>query len=106
LPSVAAANIAALKADGDFAAGLERYTEIARILCRNPTAEASDGVHWLRAAANQLEIPSLDRWGLDPREVPALAEQAMQSSSMKGNPIKLGRQALEHAIYQALEMEH
>ena len=105
LPSVTAANIAALQADGGFTACLERYTEIARILCRNPAAAASDGVHWLQAAADQLEIPPLDRWGLDQRDVPSLAGQALTSSSMQGNPVKLSRRALEHAICQALETE-
>ena len=106
LPVITAANITQLQHDPAAVATMERYTEIARILTGDPAATAQNGVQWLQAAVGSLKIPPLGRWGLSSEEVPALADQAMKSSSMRGNPVVLNRQALEDAIRQALVAEN
>ncbi len=106
LPAITAANIAQLQRDPDAAGYLERYTEIARLLTGNRAASARSGVQWLQDTALSLKIPSLGQWGLTAEEIPQLAGQAMQSSSMQGNPATLSRQSLENAIRQALDAEH
>jgi alcohol dehydrogenase class IV len=105
LPVITAVNIAELQRD-PAAAFIKRYIEIARILTGDPAATAQSGVQWLQATADQLQIPHLGQWGLASEEVPALAGQALKSSSMRGNPVTLSQQALENAIHLALKGEH
>jgi len=102
LPVVTAANIAELEKTAPKSPFLARYQETARLLTGNREAGPRDGTAWLRATMRELNIPLLTHWGLTSAEKTDLAESALRASSMRGNPVRLDRQALEDIISKAL----
>ena len=50
----------------------------------------------------RLEIPSLGELGLAETDVPEACRAGLESSSMKGNPVALDRQALYGILLKAL----
>ncbi len=89
LPHVMAVNVNALAQRKPEAESLRRYDEIARLLTGKATAVAADGIRWLDELCRELAIPRIGSYGVQSSDVPALVENAMKASSMKGNPISL-----------------
>jgi alcohol dehydrogenase class IV len=106
LPHVTATNIRALRERDPGGPALGRYARLGELLRgrRDDTEAASiDGlIAWLRQIAGQLAIPGLGRYGVSPADAPALAAQAVQASSTRGNPVALEAAELEAAILAAL----
>jgi len=101
LPHVMAANVRALREGGAGAgAALERSAEIGHLLCGRPDADAA--VAWLRGIVERLGVPRLGDLGVEAADLPAIAEQAQHSSSMKGNPVALGADRLIAVLTAAL----
>jgi len=98
LPYTLQVNLAAIEARGAEGDLRQRFDQLGKMLTGRQDAVAADGVVWLRELCQQLEIPGLDQFGLQPAEIPALIEKARQSSSMKGNPIELTQQELEQIV--------
>lgn len=90
LAPVGAANIAALRRDGDPDGKLARYRDLAALLCGNPAAGEDEGVRWIEEFVRTLPLPALPELG----HPEAIVEAALRSSSMKGNPVALGRDQL------------
>lgn len=89
LPYVMAANVRALQTRAPAHPALARYTEVAVILTGHPTAQAADGVDWVMALCEHLDIPPLGNFGLREADFAAVVAKSQQASSMKGNPILL-----------------
>jgi len=87
LPHVMAANVRALRGDAGSRGVLERADEVARLLTGHSGADADDGVAWIRAIAERLRVPRLGDLGAGAADWPVIAEQALRSSSMAGNPV-------------------
>jgi alcohol dehydrogenase class IV len=102
LPEVMESNVRALCARAPAHPALPRYDEIARILTGRPDACAEDGVAWVRALCAELQIPTLRTYGLSSDDVPTLAANAAQASSMKANPIQLTPGELEQLLRRTL----
>jgi alcohol dehydrogenase class IV len=102
LPLVTAANIEALESGPEATPYLQRFQQAAVLLTGQAGAETRDLVRWLDRLCAELKIPPLDHWGLQADQVPALAVQALKSSSMRGNPVSLDIETLEGIIVQAL----
>jgi alcohol dehydrogenase class IV len=102
LPLVAERNIQALRARDPRGPGLERYTEVARLLTGRPSASADDTAPWLASLVEELQVPSLRQYGLTPAAIPELVASAQRSSSMKGNPIELTLEELSATLEAAL----
>ena len=68
-----------------------RFDEVARILTGSSSADAADAVRWLHRLARNLNLPSLSRYGLTSAELPLVAANALNASSMKGNPVDLNK---------------
>ncbi|MCB0166624.1 MAG: iron-containing alcohol dehydrogenase, partial [Anaerolineae bacterium] len=81
---------------------LYRYEEIAQILTSDPDATAMDGVVWVEQLVADLMIPGLGSYGLTEADFPDLIQKAGQSSSMKGNPIKLTDEELAEILEKAI----
>jgi alcohol dehydrogenase class IV len=81
---------------------LIRYDEVARLITGRPHATAADGVSWIAALCQKLEIPPLRTYGVAESDLPVLVEKAAQSSSMKGNPISLTGEELREIVSRAL----
>ena len=105
LAPVVEANVRALRSGAPARAdldALDRYTEAARLLTRNPTSAIEDGLAWIRETLMLLEVPGLAAFGLGPQDAGDIAAKALTSSSMQGNPVSLSRQDLEAILLQAL----
>lgn len=97
-----AVNLAALASRAPQSPALTRYREAARIVTGNPAATESELVPWLKELVQQLEIPGLIQYGIEPSDFDAIVAKATQASSMKGNPIALTENELKHALTEAL----
>ena len=102
LPTVAAANVRALRARAPDSPALARYDEVARLLTGEPAARAEDAAPWLRALVDDLAVPGLATFGLGAADVPAVCAQARRASSMAGNPVVLTDDELAEALTGAL----
>jgi len=102
LPYVVEVNVRALQERMPESTALRRYDEVAQILTGDPEATADDGVAWVQALGDVLQVPSLAANGVKPADFPALIEKASVSSSMKGNPIKLTPEEMEEILTRAL----
>ena len=83
------ANVAALRAGAPGHPALARYAEVAALLTGGPGAAIEDGLAWVRHTLALLHIPGLGAFGLVPGRFGAIAEAALRSSSMRGNPAAL-----------------
>jgi len=103
LPAVTRANIAALEKAPGGGYPLERYAEVARLLTGRFKCAAAHAADWLEAAAEEMQIPSLSHWGLTSDAVTELADHALRSSSMQGNPVALNRHTLMGVIHSVMD---
>ena len=101
LPHVMEVNVRALQARMQDSPALQRYGEIARILTGNGSAEADDGVAWVRDLCQALEVPSLASYGMTERDLPSVVEKSAAASSMRGNPIELTPEELREILERA-----
>ena len=102
LPHAMEVNIAALRKRDSSNVALSRFDAIAQWLTGQGNATAMDGVSWVRNLVSELEIPSLQKYGITSRDVPILCEKAAQASSTKGNPLALVPEELEEIAGRAL----
>jgi alcohol dehydrogenase class IV len=102
LPHVMAVNVQALQKRGQGGDALRRYDEVAQLLIGTPRASAHDGVSWIRALCAALDVPPLSAHGVTEDDFPLIIEKAANSSSMKGNPIKLTAEEMEGILERAL----
>jgi alcohol dehydrogenase class IV len=98
LPHAMRINIAALRGSERLA----RYATVAQVLTGRADAAPEDGADWVASLCRDLEIQPLRVYGVSPGDVPALAAQAAQSSSMKANPLILTRDQLEELLTRAI----
>jgi alcohol dehydrogenase class IV len=102
LPIVMEANLKALSTRAPNSPALLRYTEIACLLTGESSAKAEDGAEWVRALSSDLSLPRLSSFGITSGDLPAIALQAKQSSSMRGNPVELSPEELTDILRAAL----
>jgi alcohol dehydrogenase class IV len=102
LPHAIEVNVEALRRRAPSSRALRRYDEIARLLTRQPHANADDAVLWITDLCDRLKIPPLRAYGVTTEDIPTLAEKAALTSSMKGNPIQLTAGELREVALRAL----
>lgn len=81
---------------------LSKYSELAKILTQNETAEAKDSIRWVKELVTGLKIPPLANFGLRRNDFPALVQKAKVASSMKGNPVTLNDEQLNQILENSL----
>ena len=102
LPLIMQTNLHALRTRQPGSPALERYAEAARLLTASPAAHSEAGVEFIASLCHQLSIRPLGEFGLQPAHFPLLVQQAQQSSSMKGNPIRLTDEELTAILAAAV----
>jgi alcohol dehydrogenase class IV len=102
LPHVMAANIQALQDREPGNGAIQRYDKVAQLLIGTSKASAHDGVSWIRALCATLDVPPLSAHGVTEADFPAIIEKAANSSSMKGNPVRLTDEEMDAILRQAL----
>lgn len=100
LPHVFGANVRALRAEAGPGTALDRAAEVGALLAGRADADAA--VAWIEDTVRHLRIPPLGELGVSAADLPAIAEQATRSSSMKGNPVALQADDLVAVLRAAL----
>jgi alcohol dehydrogenase class IV len=95
-------NVEALRSRAPESPALARYDEVARLLTGQPHATAADAVRWIATLCRRFEIPPLGAYGVTAADIPSLVSRAADSSSMKGNPIRLTQEELEEIVGRAI----
>ncbi len=65
-------------------------------------AIAENGIHWVRNFCEHARIKPLSAFGLAEQHFDGIIEKAMQSSSMKGNPVTLNQVELRTILQMSL----
>lgn len=102
LPYVMEINIRALKEREPQNPTLATYDEIAQLLTGNSTAQAAEGIEWVKNICAEMNIPGLAEIGVQEKDFKSLAAKAARASSMKGNPIELTEEELIEILQKAL----
>lgn len=98
LPHAMLVNLNALQQRSPGSAALGRFDEVAQILTGRPEARAEDGVAWIQAVCEALQVAPLHTYGLDELDFPELVEKSMKASSTKGNPVKLNPEEMREIL--------
>jgi alcohol dehydrogenase class IV len=101
LPAVLEVNITALK-NKNQQKQLLKFVEVTRILTKNSSAVAEDGVIWVKELVKKLQIPALSDFHISTDSFPELIEKAKNSSSMKGNPVELDDKQFKEILHKSL----
>ena len=102
LPIGMHANLRALRTRSKDSPALRAYEQIARVVTGRPSAEAEEGIEWIRHLCSNLCVPRLSSFGVTEEDLPAVAAQAQQSGSIKGNPVTLTVEELTAILTEAL----
>lgn len=89
--------------DRNAAVRLGRFEEVARLVTGMQDATVLQGVLWIEALVNDLEVPRVSRLcGMVPEQVSEVCEATAQASSTKGNPLVLTVDELKEIMVKAL----
>jgi alcohol dehydrogenase class IV len=104
LPLVMEANINALEERHPDHPAYARYGEIARILTGDPEAAALEGATWTSELVEDLKIPRLATYGMEPGDfaLQEAVQTTQKANSFKGNPIVLDEKDLTAILQKAL----
>lgn len=104
LPHGMTANLQALRAraTAEDRAAIERYRMVAVTFTGDMDATPEAGVAAVASLCADLKIPGLRAYGIDETHAPELARKALNSSSMKANPIALDEAAMRATLLAAL----
>ena len=102
LPHVMEVNLSAIIERTPGHPVLERFDVIGKILCKDPSARAEDGVHWITEFCKHAKIPKLSYYGFTEMEFNKIIEKSVKSSSMKGNPITLSEVEIRNILQKSL----
>lgn len=82
---------------------LYRYKRVARLLTGDPQAEIEQGITWVIRAIQQLNLPSLSSFGLCNTLFEVVADDALRSHAIKGNPLPLTQTRLMNILQQVCQ---
>ena len=80
---------------------LDRYQQAAQMLLNDHSAQAEDLLVWLDQLVEQSQIPRLKDFGVQREDFSLISDKAMQSGSMKGNPVVLTKNSLMEILEAA-----
>jgi alcohol dehydrogenase class IV len=94
LAPVIEANVRALRDREPDSPALRRYAQVAALLTGQDDASVEEAEDWVRETVAALGVPSLTALGLQAAQHAEVAEKAVRSSSMQGNPVPLSEDEL------------
>ncbi|NOH83948.1 iron-containing alcohol dehydrogenase [Vibrio sp. 03-59-1] len=98
-PFVMSENINEAKAAGRSDI-LNRYKRIAQIVTGRTNAHIEDSVLWVQMVLDKLALPHLSEFGVCSTSFEQVAQDALQSVAIKGNPLPLNEERLIHILNQ------
>jgi alcohol dehydrogenase class IV len=102
LGPVCRANINNLQQQTQASGALQRYLDAAVVLTGNRAAGLDDLLDWLERLTSRLAVPPLADFGLSSDQFDTITAGAQRASSMQGNPIGLGDEAVRTILAEAL----
>jgi alcohol dehydrogenase class IV len=104
LPHGMTANLRALRtrASAEDRAAIERYRIVAVTFTGDPDATPEAGIAAVASLCADLKIPGLRSYGIDETHAEELARKALNSSSMKANPVALDEAAMRDILVASL----
>jgi alcohol dehydrogenase class IV len=94
LASVIRINIEALMKNSTDNPALRRYHEISAWVTGYANARITECVYYFEDLCKKMKISRLSEMGINRKDFPQIVEKAKNSSSMKGNPVKLSDEDL------------
>ena len=79
---------------------LSRYKKMAILLTGRVNAKREDGVLWANMMLDKLSLPTLSQFGVCSTSFDVVAEDALKSVAIKGNPLPLTKQRLTYILQQ------
>ncbi len=98
LASVFSVNVNALLKRENSSELISRYIDISKWITGHERASIGEGIDWLVTLSNKLRIPSLSELGIRRSDFAMIIEKSKNSSSMKGNPVRLTDGELENIL--------
>lgn len=102
LPHVMKANISALQDREPENPALPRFDEIGQLITGDNAANAQTAIDWIDDTSQTFNIPGLSTYGIQEADFKDIIAKSSNSSSMKGNPIKLTDDELVGVLKAAL----
>ncbi|WP_391087447.1 iron-containing alcohol dehydrogenase [Vibrio sp. NH-UV-68] len=82
---------------------LNRYEKLAQILTGRVNAHRDDGILWVNMMLDKLPLPKLNSFGVCSTSFESVAQDALKSVAIKGNPIPLTIQRLMYILDQVCQ---
>ncbi|MGY3569375.1 iron-containing alcohol dehydrogenase [Vibrio paucivorans] len=101
-PHVMRENIAAAKLAGRNDV-IYRYSKIAQLVTGRTNVHVDDGVLWVQMMLDRLKLPLLNEFGVCSTSFEQVADDALMSIAIKGNPLPLTKARLVHILEQVCE---
>ena len=79
---------------------LARYFKMAQLLTGRQNTHVDDSVLWVQMMLEKLSIPSLTSFGVCNTSFNGVAEDALKSNAIKGNPLPLTKERLTYILEQ------
>lgn len=79
---------------------LNRYRQLACLLTGRMNAEIIDGILWTKRTLKRLNLPQVSEYGLCHTMFDEVAEDALRSNAIKGNPLPLNKVRLLSILTQ------
>ncbi|KLV10792.1 MULTISPECIES: iron-containing alcohol dehydrogenase [Photobacterium] len=79
---------------------LNRYRQLACLLTGRMNAEIIDGILWTKRTLKRLNLPQVSEYGLCRTMFDEVAEDALRSNAIKGNPLPLNKVRLLSILTQ------
>ena len=102
LPLVMETNLHALRSRQPDSPALARLMEVAQILTGDTTSSAEDGIAYVFELCKKMAIRPMGEYGLKSEDFASLIVLAQNSSSMKGNPIRLTDRELNGILEKSI----
>jgi alcohol dehydrogenase class IV/quinol monooxygenase YgiN len=83
---------------------LQRFEAASQWMTGNPSASITDGIDWLHALLQDIDIPRLSSLcrGVDISQFDHIATQTLTASSTRGNPVILSKEDLVEILQKSL----
>lgn len=79
---------------------LSRYEKIAQIVTGRNNVHVEDGILWVKMMLDKLQLPNLSQFGVCSTSFEKIADDALQSVAIKGNPLPLTQERLVYILNQ------
>ncbi|EMJ3465962.1 iron-containing alcohol dehydrogenase [Vibrio harveyi] len=101
-PHVMQENINAAKQAGRSDV-ISRYKRLAQLVTDRTNANEHDGVLWVKMVLDKLALPQLGKFGVCQTSFEQVADDALKSVAIKGNPLPLTQDRLVYILHQVCD---